>query len=342
MRGVKRLIKRALLGPQPIPQWAVTALRDPQQDVRVSLEGLGPPQDVTANNVVAALRPLTLAICLDAARHPALLPSVRPRLVFRSTSEDRVLGTVSLTPRKWLPAGGHRYCLFETTGHTNYCVPRPRLWFHYGMHIRAMRNDRTPYNFKLAPRELLRLLVFYICPRPVVLVTVAWREALNLFPMDLVGPTDSGFFSLALRSTSPAVELMKASRRLALASPPFEYKDQVYSLGKHHRAPSIDPATLPFETDLSPTFGLPIVAAALRVREVEIHQAHVVGSHTVFLTRVVSDERRSQHLQLFHTCGFYQYYLERHGRAAPERVVASPSRNAQSENQPHASPPPSS
>jgi flavin reductase (DIM6/NTAB) family NADH-FMN oxidoreductase RutF len=259
--------------------------------------------------------------------------------VFRSTSEDRVLGTVSLTARKWLPVGGHRYWLFETVGHTNYCVPRPRLWFHYGMHIRAMRNNRTPYNFKLAPRELLRLFVFYICPRPVVLVTVACGDALNVFPMDLVGPTDSGFFSLALRSTSPAVELMRASRRLALASPPFEYKDQVYALGKHHRVQTIDPATLPFETDLSPTFGLPIMAAALRVREVEIHQVHVVGSHTVFLTSVVSDESRSQRLQLFHTCGFYQYYLERHGRTAPEPLVDRPTRHARSGNQPDASAP---
>jgi flavin reductase (DIM6/NTAB) family NADH-FMN oxidoreductase RutF len=94
---------------------------------------------------------------------------------------------------------------------------------------------------------------------------------------------------MALRLTSPAVELMKQSRRMALAGAPFSQKDVAYKLGEHHRKARIDWDTLPFATRLSSQFGLPVSKDALRVREVRVEEFHAVGSHMLFLTSVVSD-----------------------------------------------------
>lgn len=77
--------------------------------------------------------------------------------------------------------------------------------------------------------------IFYLCPRPVVLVTVEHQGAGNMFPMDLIGPTGSPWYSMALRLTSPAVRLMQEARRMALASVPFSYQSFAYELGQHHR-----------------------------------------------------------------------------------------------------------
>src|SRR6185369_14027293 len=85
---------------------------------------------------------------------------------------------------------------------------------------RAMKKNTDPYNFVMAPQAVQQLMIFYICPRPVVLVSVDDGSHSNLFPMDLIGPIAPDRFTLALRSTSQSVPTMKSSRRLALSDIP--------------------------------------------------------------------------------------------------------------------------
>ncbi|HWG58253.1 MAG TPA: flavin reductase [Candidatus Acidoferrales bacterium] len=171
----------------------------------------------------------------------------------------------------------------------------------------------------MEPRDLRCLFVFYICPRPVVLVSVKHEGAGNIFPMDLIGPTDSPWFSMALRSTSPAVRLMQSSKRMALASIPLSYKPVAYELGKHHKQSSIDWGALSFPTTPSALFGLPVPAAALRIREVEVREYHEVGSHVLFMTSIVNEQtpdrapRENDALPMFHVHGSYREYLRRSG-----------------------------
>src|SRR5258707_6797775 len=78
---------------------------------------------------------------------------------------------------------------------------------------------------------------------------------------------------------------------MALASIPLAYQAHAYELGKHHRVASIDWSTLPFRTIPSPQFGLRIPEAALRVREVRVHEFHEIGSHVLFLTTIEKETR---------------------------------------------------
>ncbi|MEI9974800.1 MAG: hypothetical protein WDO73_23785 [Ignavibacteriota bacterium] len=134
------------------------------------------------------------------------------------------------------------------------------------------------------------------------LVSVEHNGAGNIFPMDLVGPTDSPWFSMALRLTSPAVELIRQSRRMAVASVPFSQKAIAYKLGEHHAKTHIDWDSLPFAIERSPQFHLPVAAGALRVREVYVDRCQEVGSHMLFLTLPVSDTlcQPPVESQLFH------------------------------------------
>jgi flavin reductase (DIM6/NTAB) family NADH-FMN oxidoreductase RutF len=169
----------------------------------------------------------------------------------------------------------------------------------------------------MEPPDLAAFLVLYICPRPVVLVTVQHGLASNLFPMDLIGPTDSPYFLMALRSTAPSVRLISESRHMALADVPLEYTAVTYQLGEHHRKERIDRSSLPFDTEPSPGHGLPVLRAALRLRDVVVRDVQVVGSHTLFVTEVVHEERRDNGLQLFHVSGPYYHYLQRRGIELP-------------------------
>jgi flavin reductase (DIM6/NTAB) family NADH-FMN oxidoreductase RutF len=100
---------------------------------------------------------------------------------------------------------------------------------------------------------------------------------------------------------------------MAVASVPLSYKAAAYEMGKHHKEASINWADLPFGTVPSPLFGLPVLEAALRVREVRVEEYHDVGSHVLFIS-AIEQETFPEHplkegLQLFHNFSSYRQYL---------------------------------
>src|SRR5207245_8972809 len=126
---------------------------------------------------------------------------------------------------------------------SNYGLSWGRLWARYLQSSykqwRSRRSRGAPA-FRMVRGELHSLFAFYICPRPVVLVTVADGEFANIFPMDLIGPVSSRHFSLALHSTSAAVPLLERSRHVALSSVPVEQSSLAVELGQNHKKLGID------------------------------------------------------------------------------------------------------
>jgi flavin reductase (DIM6/NTAB) family NADH-FMN oxidoreductase RutF len=234
---------------------------------------------------------------------------------FRLSMHERsgrqpLLGVLHLRLVRTIELAENRFCLFELDGSENFCVPSLSLRLYYLQEQWRMRRRRrtNPYNFQMTPQDVRGIHVCYICPRPVVLVSVEHEGAGNVFPMDLIGPTDSPWFSMALRSTSPAVRLMQRSRRMALSGVPFAYQAIAYELGKHHQLSNIDWDALPFATTRSPLFNFRVPDAALRVCEVYVHEFHEVGSHVLFLTTVeretIPGGRKGP--QLFHSFAAYR------------------------------------
>ena len=166
----------------------------------------------------------------------------------------------------------------------------------------------------MEPAAAQQLMIAYLCPRPVVLVSVEAPGHHNIFPMDLIGPLQrSGFFSLALRSTNVSAPIMREVRRVALSGIPGTMKTTVYKLAEHHRRPLNGWDELSFPVRPSREFGIPVVAEALRVQELTIVHHQEIGSHTFFLARVVSDENPAAGMQLHHTAGFHQAWHRRSG-----------------------------
>ena len=317
---MKQLAKRLLLGTQTIPQWVAVSLRPPQRQVSLWLHGTsvsGAPLDITQNATVAALRPLTIAMCLQNSVSADQLARTSPALIVCERGTDRrVLGRIDLKYCRSLAVSQHRIDLFEAIRSHNYCLPWLRLQLHYLNEWRMQRIRREQaYNFSMPPRDLHSLFVFYMCPRPVVLVTVMHDDMGNVFPMDLIGATDSPYFLMALRQTSPAVQLIHRSRHMVLGDVPANYRDTAYDLGRHHKSTSIDLSSLPFETTASQAWSLPVAKASIGIKEVELETTESVGSHELFITRVVNEEHWHDGPQLFHVPGLYQSYLARHQRA---------------------------
>jgi len=309
---------------RPLPQWSPIALRAPQEVVQVRLshaDGGDGDIDVTRAAVVAALRPLTLAVGLghhDLRQAPVTTSGrSEPRLRFVDVESGRSIGTLYLQHARNWDSCGAQIGLFTIRRATQSCVRWPYRPWNRWLQNRLIRANTDPNNFHMPPEAVQQQMIFYICPRPVVLVSVDDGQHSNLFPMDLIGPVSADHFTLALRSTSQSIPTMKSARKVALTDVAARDYAIAYKLGAHHKNMKVAWDQLPFGIQRSRNFGLPCPQSALRVRELEILDFDTIGSHTFFLTRIVSDEGAAEDLRFFHTSGIYQHFRARRGHPFP-------------------------
>jgi flavin reductase (DIM6/NTAB) family NADH-FMN oxidoreductase RutF len=290
-----------------VPCWAPIGFAEEQQLIDVRLESSGKSIDVNSNHSIASLVPLTIAVGHEGVTAGAL--------GFFDRRSGRELATLRLRRPRDANESGHGLSLLEVSGGTHHCLPAGlRAW----QRLLQARWRHDP-GFRMSNTAVQHLMLYYLCPRPVTLVSVDDGVNNNLFPMDLIG-TLRDRFTLALRNTSPSVATLRGSRRAALADVPLELLKTVYGLGKHHRLARIDWSSLPFECTPSAQFGLRVPANAQRIRECSIESFSEVGSHTFFMCRIVSDHRLGSEPRLHHTCGIHRVYRQKSG-ALPWREL---------------------
>jgi flavin reductase (DIM6/NTAB) family NADH-FMN oxidoreductase RutF len=289
------------------------AIVAPQRAISVSLERPGRSVDVAESHTIASLKPLTVAIGLG----DGIGAIETATLVYRDNASGREIGLLSIRRTAIRSAVQLNIGLFDIYGARHCCLSWPRRHWNAWLQARAMRRNKNPHNFQMAPAAVQQLMTFYICPRPVVLVSVSETAHSNVFPMDLVGPLGPECFALALRNTSISVPTMVSARRVAISGIGAEHKDAVYRLGAHHKKEFADWSGLPFPTQSTPTFGIPAIASALRVRELAIEHNELIGSNMFFVCRIVSDRQLADASQLHHTAGFHQEFRRRRGDPFP-------------------------
>jgi len=302
----------ALAAPlRPIALWSPIGLDPPQSLIDVSLEAEGRERDVTDRQVVLSLAPLVIAVA-----HAPGGGTARATLHFRDRASGTELGALQLSAAGGIEAAETSLDCYSVDASRHRCLPAPlRAWQRW---LQARRPRDQGGGFSMNPADVQHLLVFYICPRPVVLVSVDDGECQNLFPMDLVGSMGGEHFTLALRNTSPSVATLRNAGRAVLADVPLTDRALAYSLGAHHRLKKIDWSALSCATAPSRHFGFRVPAQAPRVRELDIIAAQEQGSHTTFLCRITSEEIRASVPRLFHTSGIHRAWRRGHG-AAPWR-----------------------
>jgi flavin reductase (DIM6/NTAB) family NADH-FMN oxidoreductase RutF len=175
----------------------------------------------------------------------------------------------------------------------------------------------------ITPREVHAMVVFYTCPRPVVLVSVVTGNSGNIFPMNLMGALGNDYFAFALNAATPVSHLVEKVGHVALSSIPFAQTDLAFRFGKHHKQEYIDWTTLPFATSPSHHLAFPVPTFARRVREMTVESTHIIGSHRLFLARIVSDETRTVGPECFVIHGVYQAWRSRDSGVAPDTALSA-------------------
>lgn len=289
------------------------ALADPATSpVRLELHHPGsPPRDVSDAHVPVSMRPLILGVRTE--------PSLDDRdaaectLVVTDRVTEQRLGEIRLTPAGSVPLGDARLALFRTTSSRNATAPALTRWWRYALSWEhARRAPARGDGLCMSASDLRCLNVYYMWQRPVYLIGVASGDRTNFFPMDLVGRVDASHFLLALRATSPAIELMETSRVIAMSAAPADQLRTVYALGAHHRKASVDTNALPFPVVRSAHHDLPVLSTGF-TRELSVQQVHRIGSHVLFVCRVDAEQGITSR-QLAHISLMYAEWLARRGR----------------------------
>jgi flavin reductase (DIM6/NTAB) family NADH-FMN oxidoreductase RutF len=169
--------------------------------------------------------------------------------------------------------------------------------------------------------------VLFICPRPICLASTTESSVGNMFPMNVMGQLDDGYFGFGLKDARSPSNLVDRTRRIALSTIPMQQGDLGYKLGPNHsKKNGIDWNDLPFATRQSPEFGIPIPAFAFRVREMEVEVARKLGSHIFFVGRVVRDERFSEGTEWCVIHGHYQVWRLKSRPSEIESSIAEDAR----------------
>ena len=283
-------------------------LEEPQSEVSVWLHGLGPPYDVTFRYTTAASAPLTLCLGLDPGRCPSDIELRSAFLQFRECgSGERILGEIRLVFHSRVSVHGLDLLLFRVRDSANYCLPRIRLWSHYFIHARAHKRRNDPADIRMTLAEERAAMVTFIRPHFLYLVSLGDHAGGNIFPMNLTGELGNGYIGFALREQRLAADLVQHAGRIAFSGVPLTWCSGAIQLAGNHKKSSVNWHELPFHTTPSKTFGIPVPEFATKVREVQVELVQKLGSHRLFVGRVVSEVLCARALQACVIHGFYQY-----------------------------------
>jgi hypothetical protein len=327
---MRKAIERILFGGALLPQEFTLGLTQPQTDIAVWLRGADKSLEVTDRYSIACAAPLTFCIGFDKGQSPGEKCLDRLSLKFWERNSQQVLGEIGFKFRDRLSLPESDFMFFAPRTSSNYCLSKTHLAAHYLLFAyKQWRKDNTK-GVHLSFLERRAMMVQFIRPHPVMLVSVGNREKGNIFPMNLLGELGNGYFGLALRTERVVGGLVERYGRVALSSMPMSQGAVAYQLAHNHSKESFDWSKLPFPIRTSEVFGIPVPAFALRIKEVEIKAVRVVGSHSFFAGRIVREEKLSSGLAFGSIHGFYQSWrLKRCGGEGLEVSLALDAINKQ-------------
>jgi flavin reductase (DIM6/NTAB) family NADH-FMN oxidoreductase RutF len=323
VRQCRRVIQRIVFGDTLLPQAFTIGLVEPQAEITVWLHGMGTPIDVTRRHSMACADPFTVCIAFGEGRRPSEKELGRLSMKFcERDGQKRVLGEISLKSATVIPALGTELILFEAQNSKNYCLPKIHIVAHYLRHRYLLWRKVDIAGIKMSFLERRAVMVMFIRPHPVVLLSLCGEAGGNIFPMNIMGDLGDGYFAFALKDSRLAAHLVERAGRVALSNVPLSQTSLAYQLGANHRKQAVDWDKLPFATKMSATFHIPVPVFAQRVREMEIETARNIGSHTFFVARVIHDESFAGSVGLCIVHGFYQAWRLKGRRAELEASLA--------------------
>jgi flavin reductase (DIM6/NTAB) family NADH-FMN oxidoreductase RutF len=316
VRQSAHLLKRIVYGDTRIPQEFTVTLPQPQNEVAVLLECDGTSIDVTDRHTTACCAPFILGVSVDSVRAASVIKCHETFLVFKECAfPRRTLGVIRLAPRETISLNRLSLVLFTVLRSKNFCLPKLRLWPHYLAGAFTNWRRFASFDVKMTSAEIRASQVAFIRPHPLMLGSLNDRAGGNIFPMNLLGELGNRYFAFALKDSRRAAHLVERAGYLALSNVPVASCSVAFQLAVNHTRDSVDWSGLPFVLKRSRERCIPVPASSPRVREMKVEQIHRIGSHTLFIAQILSDDWRTDEPPVHIIHGFYQHWRLRGDKA---------------------------
>jgi len=133
--------------------------------------------------------------------------------------------------------------------------------------------------------------------------------------MNLMGDLGNGYFGFALRDRRIVADLVERAGRVAISGVPLAQCALAFQFTAHYKKESVNWEVFPFETSPSPEFGIPIPDFATSVKELEIVKVRRIGSHRLFIARIIHEETCNPGIEACVVHGFYQFWRTKGDKA---------------------------
>ena len=330
------MLKKLFMGnAASLPKWVCVGHSDPMSQVRINFNTRRPldpastslhNRDVTKNNIVIELRPQIVGFMFSPEEHALI--EAHPDAFFLSLHDPGhtrqpgfCIGEIGLRYNGFKAVGDRVFVMFITTFCRNHCLHPLRIMGHFFYERVFLLFENDPHNYhKMKPKYLFNNWLIYSLPRAVALVSFDDGENTNMFPMDLIGVTDSPYFILSLTTIYPSTPYIKRCGKLAVSYVPLAILDTVYAMGKNNKRVCVPRDEMLVSTRLSPLYSIPVPEEAIYIREVEIVDSFEIGFHTIFVATTMNFERYTEEMHFCHVQRIYQRYLMDQARGLPYRV----------------------
>ncbi len=276
------------------------ALTDKAQQFKLTFSEGDYTLEIIFESLVSIEPEIILAINLD-----GYIPKTKKAEIIISNDKGEKMGFLKMTLVNTLTLESNKLCLYRVSSAYSNLLP----FYSIIPDILAFAfKKKFAFRFKEIVR-LRKLFVYYLKPKPSFFLSTKSKDNFDIFPIDLTGKIAGDYFSIAIKNTNKAIELIKASQKLCLSALPFNKTDVVYAHSKQRKKGTMNATTLQFNISESKTLKIPVPNFALNVNELQLEQFFEQGAYTVFIVKSINHYILSDGLQMAHTPWYNKHFL---------------------------------
>jgi hypothetical protein len=273
---MKSLIRKILFGATAIGEYSKITVPGAIME-RVYLEREGDFIDVSQNHWLLCIDPVVFGIWLDEPTMTSDPRGKKYKMYF--TSSESKIADIKHKSSARLVLSFHDF-IKDKHGMLILLKVQDSKIYHLNFLSRYLLFSRYYKNNGLTFSKFKSFVAAYSYPRQISIVSFRNNSYYNIFPMDLLGGIDKyNRYVLGLRHTNLALPGIMKTGRVTVCEVPFQYKEIIYQLGKHHSSNPPPLESLPFELVRSKSFETYVPAWAENYKEINITETKDLGSH---------------------------------------------------------------
>jgi hypothetical protein len=268
---MKRLIRKILLGDTPVSEYSTVTVKDEIIE-RVYLEVGDIKKDISNTHWLLCLSPIVFGVWFTKKEDTLFTGNELSRKMYFKDSDPSGMDVAVLELKLFakIEEEDGTLILLKLDKVSIKHISRIRTWVLFQRYYKKPEQDFY---------KLKSYSAAYSYPRKVRLISFKEDNWFNIFPMDLVGDIPmSKRYVFGLRHSNVTLARIIETKKMVVSEIPYQFKDIIYQLGKHHHQPLSD-SKPPFDLIQTDIFGFPIPAWAISYKEIEIVKTLNLGSH---------------------------------------------------------------